>query len=457
MNVIHGTVVGVFGVACHNRVMTDEHVAVKAESAGNSFLWYALAGVLLVGVFVSGVYVGLSGSFLGKDLSLQHFVPAAFETKPQADVDLEQFWNVWALLDEKFSSASSTEGVTDQEKIEGAIKGLVDAYGDPYTVFLPPSDAEQFEDDISGNFSGVGMEVGMRDGLITIISPLPGTPAEKAGILSGDVLVKIDGESTEGISIDAAVKRIRGEKGSQVSFTIYRDGEVEFIEKTVTRDTIEIPTVKTERQGDTFIIALYSFNAVAESKMQDALNEFVASDSETLIIDVRGNPGGFLQSAVDIASFFLPAGKVVVREQGGTADDKVFRTRNRQVKDFNPRNLVVLVDNGSASASEILAGALKDHGVATVIGVPTFGKGSVQELVELDDGSSLKVTVARWFTPNGTSISEGGLSPDFVIKRTPEDREAGVDPQKDAAIRFLRGETIESQSLSVSFDSEVGS
>ncbi len=438
--------------------MIDEQEAAKADAKVNNLLWYALAGVLLVGVFISGVYVGLSGSFLGKELSLQRFVPNALVGEPKDDVDLSSFWNVWALLDEKFSSASSTEAVSDQARIEGAIKGLVESYGDPYTVFLPPSDAEQFEDDISGNFSGVGMEVGMREGLITIISPLPGTPAEKAGILSGDVLVKIDGESTEGMRIDAAVTRIRGEKGSEVNFTIYRDGEVEFIEKTVTRDTIEIPTVKTEKQGDTFIIALYSFNAVAESKMQDALNEFVASDSQKLIIDVRGNPGGFLQSAVDIASFFLPAGKVVVKEQGGVSgDDKVFRTRNRQVKDFNPRNLVVLVDNGSASASEILAGALKDHGVATIIGVPTFGKGSVQELIELDDGSSLKVTVARWFTPNGVSISEGGLSPDYVIKRTPEDREAGVDPQKDAAIRFLLGETIESQSLSVSLDSQVGS
>jgi carboxyl-terminal processing protease len=438
--------------------MKDMEESDSLESKSTHFLWYALGGVLLVGVFVSGVYVGLSGSFFGKDLSLQRLVPESFVGEPKTDVDLSQFWNVWALLDEKYSSASSTEAISDEAKIEGAIKGLVEAYGDPYTVYLPPSDAEQFEDDISGNFSGVGMEVGMRDGLITIISPLPGTPAEKAGILSGDVLVKIDGESTEGMSIDAAVKRIRGEKGTDVTFTIYRDGEVEFIEKTVTRDTIEIPTVKTEKQGDTFIIALYSFNAVSESKMQDALNEFVASDSEKLVIDLRGNPGGFLQSAVDIASFFLPAGKVVVKEQGSVGgDDKVFRTRNRQVKDFNPRNLVVLVDNGSASASEILAGALKDHGVATIIGVPTFGKGSVQELVELDDGSSLKVTVARWFTPNGVSISDGGLAPDYVIKRTPEDREAGVDPQKDAALRFLRGETIESQTLSASFDSQVGS
>jgi C-terminal peptidase prc len=285
-------------------------------------------------------------------------------------------------------------------------------------------------------------------------------PTWKKMIASGAVEVPVtDPECTRFfMTIDEAVKLIRGEKGTVVKFSIYREGQSEFIEKSVTRDNIDIPTVKTEKIDDVFVISLYSFNAVSESKMQEAMNEFVSSKAEKLIIDVRGNPGGFLQSSVDIASFMLPSGKVVVKEQGGlTGEDKVFRTRNRQVKDFTPQNLVVLVDNGSASASEILAGALKDHAVATIIGLPTFGKGSVQELVQLDDGSSLKVTIARWFTPNGVSISDGGLSPDFVIKRTSEDREAGIDPQKDAALRFLRGETIESQSLTVDFDAEVGS
>ncbi len=438
--------------------MNEEYVEQKPTDAfTKNLIGYALFAVLAIGLFISGIYIGQTGSIFGQPLSFKSYLPGLEDTKPKEGVSLSEFWNVWNLLEQKFSSASSTASVSDEARLYGAIKGLVDSYGDPYTVFLPPAEAGQFEDDISGNFSGVGMEVGLREGLITVISPLPGTPAEKAGIHSGDILVKIDDKSTEGMRIDEAVKLIRGEKGTIVTFSIYREGQSEFIEKSVTRDTIDIPTVKTEKVGDVFIISLYSFNAVSESKMQEAMNEFVSSKSEKLIIDVRGNPGGFLQSAVDIASFVLPSGKVVVKEQGGvTGEDKVFRTRNRQVRDFTPNNLVVLVDNGSASASEILAGALKDHGVATVIGVPTFGKGSVQELVRLDDGSSLKVTVARWFTPNGTSISDGGLSPDYVIKRSSDDRETGNDPQKDAALRFLGGETIESQSLSASLDEAIG-
>lgn len=441
------------------QLMNEESTPVTAsDKLTKNLIGYALLGVLAIGLFVSGIYIGHAGTVFGQPLSFKSYLPGMAADAPKQGVSLNEFWKVWNLLDEKFSSASSTVSVSDEDRLYGAIKGLVDSYNDPYTVFLPPTEAGQFEDDISGNFSGVGMEVGLREGLITIISPLPGTPAEKAGIHSGDVLVRIDDKSTEGLRIDEAVKLIRGEKGTVVKFSIYREGQSEFIEKSVTRDNIDIPTVKTEKIDNVFVISLYSFNAVSESKMQEAMNEFVSSKAEKLIIDVRGNPGGFLQSSVDIASFMLPSGKVVVKEQGGlTGEDKVFRTRNRQVKDFTPQNLVVLVDNGSASASEILAGALKDHGVATIIGLPTFGKGSVQELVRLDDGSSLKVTIARWFTPNGVSISDGGLSPDFVIKRSSEDREAGIDPQKEAALRFLRGETIESQSLTVDFDAEVGS
>ncbi len=421
------------------------------------WLGYVLALVLAMATFVSGVYIGHTDSFFGKSLGIGNYLPQSSEAAAKGAVDLGEFWKVWSLLDEKFSSASSTSQVSQEDRVYGAIKGLVEAFGDPYTIYLPPSEAEQFGEDISGNFSGVGMEVGLREGLITIISPLPGTPAEKAGIFSGDVLVKIDDESTEGMRIDEAVKLIRGEKGTVVTFNIYREGEKEFITIPVTRDNIDIPTVKTEKIGDTFIISLYSFNAVAETKMQEAMNEFVAGKSEKLVLDVRGNPGGFLQSAVDIASFFLPSGKVVVREQAGiSGEDKIFRSRNRQVKDFTPNTLIVLVDNGSASASEILAGALKDHGVATVIGVPTFGKGSVQELVDLDDGSSLKVTVARWFTPNGVSISDGGLAPNIVIKRTVDNREAGVDPQKDAALRFLKGETVTSEDISSALEAKTG-
>jgi carboxyl-terminal processing protease len=240
---------------------------------------------------------------------------------------------------------------------------------------------------------------------------------------------------------------IRGPKGTEVKLTVFREGEMEFLEIPVVRDTIAIPTVNTEQVDDVFIIQLYSFNAVSESKMVAALNEYLQSGADKLVLDLRGNPGGFLQSAVSIGSFFVPAGKVIVQESFvDESKNDVFRSKGRQVGTFTPKNLVVLVDGGSASASEILAGALKDHGLATVIGTQTFGKGSVQELVELSDGSSLKVTIARWLTPNGTSISDGGLTPDIVINRTPQQRLENIDPQKDAAIAFLNGEEVVSES-----------
>lgn len=412
-------------------------------------LGYFLAFCFAFGAFLSGMQVGQGVLGHGQTAGLfSLFTTNAASEVDSTEPDLTEFWRVWGLLEAKFAVSSTSEGVSQEERVRGAIDGLVGSYGDPYTVYFPPREAAAFQEDISGNFSGVGMEVGARENLITVISPLPGTPSEQAGILPGDIIVRIDDVTTEGMRLDEAVKLIRGEKGTVVTMQIYREGETEFLIIPVTRDTINIPTVKTEQIDDTFIISLYSFNAVAEAQVQDALKQYLESGAKTLVMDVRGNPGGYLQSAVAIASYFLPAGKVVVKEQfSDSSQDDVFRSRGRQIQLFTPENLVVLVDNGSASASEILAGALKDHGVATIIGSQTFGKGSVQELVELDDGSSLKVTVARWLTPNGTSISNGGLTPDIVISRTPAHRVAGEDPQKDAAVRFLRGEEVASETF----------
>ena len=410
-------------------------------------LGYALAFCLAIGTFYSGLQIGqdMQGQDQSASLfSIFHSEPVVSKTEP----DLNEFWRVWDLLDEKFATGSTTKDLSEEDKIHGAIEGLVDSYGDPYTVYFPPKDAEAFNDTIAGNFSGVGMEVGLREKLITVIAPLPGTPAEKAGVMAGDVVVKIDEMSTEDMRIDEAVSLIRGEKGTVINLQIYREGISEFLDIAITRDTIDIPTLKTEKIGKTFIIALYSFNAVSETQFQNGINEYLASGADKLIVDLRGNPGGYMQSAVTIASYFLPAGKVVVKEEFGESDrNEVFRSIGRQIQSFTPDNLVVLVDGGSASASEILAGALKDHGVATIIGAQTFGKGSVQELMELEDGGSLKVTVARWLTPNGTSISKGGLAPDIFISRTIEQRLAGEDSQKNAAISFLKGEKVLSENF----------
>ncbi len=408
----------------------------------NSFFSYGLAILLATATFFSGLHLGINNA---QNTGTFSFLKA--ETHADNSIDLSEFWEVWNLLDTRFvvsksattsSDSATSTALTNTEKVRGAIEGLVRSYGDPYTMYFSPKDATMFQEEISGNFSGVGMEVGMREDVITVISPLPDSPSEKAGILAGDVIVRIDDESTETMGVDEAVQHIRGEKGTEVHLTIFREGEEEFREIRVMRDTIVIPTSKTEVRDDVFIISLYSFNAIAEMEMQKALREYVASDKKKIILDLRGNPGGYLQSAVAIASYFVPAGKPIVREGDGTDEnEEVYRSAGKLLGKHAPEKMVVLVDGGSASASEILAGALQEHGIATLIGEQTFGKGSVQELIDLESGASLKVTVARWFTPNGVSISEGGLTPDIVVERTPEDRTAEKDPQLDSALEFL--------------------
>lgn len=406
----------------------------ESKSNAQPFLGIGLAVLLATATFFSGLH-------FGNDTKLEANIFSFFsrETKADDSVDMTEFWRVWNLLDEKFVISSTSTPHSTQEKIQGAIAGLVKSYGDPYTIYMPPVTATMFEEEISGNFSGVGMEIGIRDDMVTVIAPLPGSPAEKAGFIAGDTIVRIDDKSTEGMNVDEAVRLIRGEQGTEVKFSVFRKGEDGFRDFSVIRDTITIPTSKTEVHGDVFIISLYSFNAISEAEMQAALREYVKSKKKKLVLDLRGNPGGYLQSAVAIGSYFLPLGKTIVRESfGDEIQEEVYRSSGRQLGTAAPEKFVVLVDGGSASASEILAGALQEHHVATIIGAQTFGKGSVQELVKLDEGSSLKVTVARWLTPNGISISEGGLTPDIVVERTPEDRTAGRDTQLDAALDFLK-------------------
>jgi carboxyl-terminal processing protease len=325
--------------------------------------------------------------------------------------------------------------LSDQEKVWGAIKGLVEAYGDPYTVFMPPTEAKMFEEDISGNFSGVGMEVGEKEGIITVITPLKNTPADKAGINAGDQVVKIDDTATNGMTVDEAVRLIRGEEGTKVKLTIIpKDGE-EPKEVSLTRAVITIPALETElREDKIFVIKLYSFSAVSSSLFRDALREFIGAKTNKLIIDLRGNPGGYLDASIDMASFFLPSGKVVVKEDfGGDKEEKAYRSKGYNIFNDNLK-MVILVNGGSASASEILAGALQEHGVAKLVGEKTFGKGSVQELVNITPDTYLKVTVARWLTPNGRSISKEGLVPDYPVARGSDEN---VDPQMQKAVELL--------------------
>lgn len=356
------------------------------------------------------------------------------------NIDFGAFWKAWNAVDDKFipSNSSTTEIASDQARVYGAISGMVASLKDPYTVFFPPVESKSFAEEISGQIEGVGMEVGVKDDILTVIAPIKGTPAYRAGVKAGDKVLKIDDTVTNSLNAESAVKLIRGKKGTAVRITFFREGVKEPFELSIVRDVINMPTVDTETKGDVFIIRLYSFSAISPGLFRDALRDFIESGKTKLIVDLRGNPGGYLEAAQDMASWFLPTGKVIVSEDFRNKDNnQVFRSKGYDV--FNEKlKLVILIDGGSASASEILAGALKEHGVATLVGTQSFGKGSVQELINITNETSLKVTIARWLTPNGNSISHGGLTPDVVVKFDEEAyKKDKTDTQLNKALEIL--------------------
>lgn len=380
--------------------------------------------------FVVGIYLGsLNKDFLNQKFSNLYPKEKTDETK----VDLKDFWKAWDLINEKHPNSSELE---EKERIYGAIKGLIGSLDDPYSTFFTPEEKKIFEEDIAGNFSGVGMEVGMKDKTLTVISPLKNTPAYKAGIKSGDKILKIDDTITNDLSIDEAIKLIRGEKGTVVNLSIYREGETKPRDIKITRDIINVPSLETEKRKDgIFVIKFYSFSANSMEMFRDAIAEFSKIKNDKLIIDLRGNPGGYLEASVDVASWFLPSGKTVVIEDfGETKKEKIYRSYGYDVFNENLK-LVILIDGGSASASEILAGALQDHKKALIIGEQSYGKGSVQEVVDITKDTILKITVANWLTPNGNSISNKGVTPDVVVSRGDKVEE---DLQLDKAIELLK-------------------
>lgn len=358
-------------------------------------------------------------------------------------IDMAPFWKVWTLLDDKYvdtrHSSATTSTTNSQDRIWGAISGLTDSLGDPYTVFMPPEDATDFREDISGNFEGIGMEIGIKDGMLSVVSPLKGSPAEAAGIKTGDKIITIDGESAVKLPVDKAVKLIRGPKDTTVKIGVIRGTNTKPLDFEIKRAVINIPSVKTEIKEDVFVISLYNFYAESREQFKAALKEFIKSKKKKLIVDLRGNPGGYLDAAVDMASWFLPLGKVVVRENFGEQSDKeeiVYRSKGYNI--FNDKlKMAILVDEGSASASEILAGALQENGKAKLVGTKTYGKGSVQELVQVTKDTALKVTIAKWLTPSGKSISETGITPDYEVKLTEADLKAEKDPQMEKAMEVL--------------------
>ena len=366
-----------------------------------------------------------------------------------ADVDFSPVWKVWDILNESFvpdavatsTPLATTTAALNEQKVYGMASGLAASLNDPYTFFLPPVQSKAFSADMSGAFEGVGMQIDIRNQVLTVTSPLRGTPAEHAGIKAGDLILKIDGVSTQGMDTGDAVQRIRGPKGTQVVLTMYRTGWNGHKEIKVTRDVINVPIVTTTARKDgVFVIELLQFTANAPDLFRNALREFVQSGDKKLVLDLRGNPGGYLDGAVSIASWFLPRGNIVVTEDyDGHATSIVHRSLGYNVFNKNLR-AVILVDKGSASASEIFAEALRHYGVAKIVGTNTFGKGVVQELFPITSKTSLKVTVARWLGPNGKQIPHDGIIPDVMATTSDEVVKNGKDTQMEKALEVLNKE-----------------
>src|SRR3989344_4760252 len=358
-----------------------------------------------------------------------------------SDIDLSIFWRAWDILNQKYipTSASSSVTTTDENKIYGAVKGLAESLGDPYTTFLTPDEAKNLTSDLSGSLEGIGALLGIKDGFLSVTSVIKDSPAQKSGILDGDTIVKINEVSTEGIIIEDAVQKIRGKKGTNVTLTIKRTGRYDLFTITITRDTITTPVVETKKEaGGVFVVRVMSFTANSPELFRNALREFVDSGYSHIVLDLRNNTGGYLEAAVDMASRFLPPGsKIVTEDFGKNNKPNVYYSRGYNLFSQNMK-IVILVNENTASASEILAGALRDSGRAVLVGTKTYGKGSVQELVPLTYDTLLKITVARWLTPNGTSISHNWINPDYEIRRTDDDIRNKKDPQMDKALDLAR-------------------
>lgn len=408
---------------------------------------------------------------------------------PGSKVDFGDFWKTWNILDKNFNptSTSTSATSTSESRMLGAIDGLVRSYNDPYTVFIPKEHAAAFKEQVNGEFEGIGAGLGIIDGAVTVLGTLPDSPANKAGLAAGDRILAVDGQPTAGVDMNTIISHIRGAKGTVVSLLIAKAKSQKETEVAVTRGTVVIPTTATRvvsatksvvaaavaKASETAAAALGSiadtFSAEKEKQAQAAkqeffvlqlatfaksstdafikdLHRFAGSDTPYLIIDLRNNPGGYLDVATDLASYFLPKGALVVSEKTG-ASGTLREHRSLGYSELSgiatsSRRIVVLVNRNSASASEILAGALQDHGIAKVVGETSFGKGSVQTLVDIGSIGSLKVTIARWYTPSGKNISHTGIAPDIAVNVQDLKYASSTDPFIDAATEALLDDTL---------------
>lgn len=384
-----------------------------------------------------GYGIGISG-FVANAKSFPR-VHITREVPPEKDLDFSLFWNIWDTLQTQYVDKSK---LVDSQLVYGAIKGMVQAAGDPYTVFLTPNENKVSQEDLQGSFDGVGIQIGYRGSQLAVIAPLPDTPAEKAGVLPGDYIVGIKDEGrdidrgTGGMSLPEAVQIIRGAKGSKVMLVLVRDGSEEPIEVELTRQNIEVPSVVLKYVGEGEKVAhlrLLKFGGDTKLEWDKAVSSiFEKQNLEGIVLDLRSNPGGYLQSAVDIASDFLPTGSVVVIEERSDGSKTEYKTTVSPK--LSNRDVVVLVNKGSASASEILAGALRDQKKIKILGDTSFGKGTIQEPQQLENGAGLHITIAKWLTPNGTWVHEKGLEPDTKVENKTDTTE---DEQLDAAIQQI--------------------
>lgn len=370
-----------------------------------------------VAVFLS---IFAAGLLLGRYLVPAGNGPMQFLSvqNGQRQLVFPTFWEAWDQLHKNFIGT-----IDDQKLFYGAVEGMVQAAGDPYTAFADPADTKSFEESLEGSFSGIGVEIGVRNNLVSVIAPLEGSPAKQAGLREEDVIIAVDKHPITGdMTLDQVVRQIRGPKSSSVTLTIARKGEDATKDYSIVRDTIAVESVKLKMDGGIAELTITSFNSDTADRFARLARQVVAQHVQGIILDMRGNPGGFLEAAVQISSEFIDSGTLVVAEKGKETKDH--KAKGTPVLKNIP--LVVLVNKGSASASEIVAGALQDDLHVPIIGTKSYGKGSVQQFIKLDDGSSLRVTVAKWFTPSGRSINEQGIEPTVAIDQnfdTPEDEQ----------------------------------
>jgi len=349
----------------------------------------------------------------------------------------------FSLLEEVFQKIEA--GFVAPEKLDktkliyGAASGMVESLNDPYTVFFDPEETEKFEEDISGFFEGVGIQIGIKEEQLQVIAPLEGTPSQKAGVRAGDKILKVDGASIAGMPIEEVISLIRGPKNTTVTLTISRQDWEEPKDLKIIRDTIKVPTLKwelkeTQDGKKVAYFTLFYFSDIIYKDFKEAAYEILNSGAEGIILDLRNNPGGVLSQVEEIAGWFLKEGDVILTEQIRGHEQK---HKSKGPSKFVSYPLVVLINQGSASASEILVASLRDNRQVPIIGETSFGKGCVQRLIDLKDGSSIKMTTSKWFTPSGEGIEGKGLKPDIEVNLTPEDYQKGSDPQLEQAMEII--------------------